>query len=151
MRSARAYATEQRTHYHADWLGEIWKRAYMMRSAEEYIAYGWDDCIAVLDKVERALIIPNHEADPADLVGAGWQADEALGTALLCFMMYAHDPVAVVRRAVFTSGDSDTIAAIAGAFAGAHHGVERWPPDWITRLEYKDRIDAAVTGLAAIK
>jgi len=148
LREARAYIQSQRTTYHADWLGDIWKRVYMMRSAEEYIAYGWDACQTMLDKVEQATVIPNYEADPADVIGAGWQADEALGTGLWCFLLYAHDPVAAVRRAAFTSGDSDTLAAIAGAFAGAHHGVSAWPADWVARLEYKDRIDAVITGLA---
>ncbi|MBC6952354.1 hypothetical protein DWB58_30960, partial [candidate division KSB1 bacterium] len=27
----------------ADWLGDLWKRAYMMPDAQTYIAHGWDD------------------------------------------------------------------------------------------------------------
>jgi ADP-ribosylglycohydrolase len=48
--------------------------------------------------------------------------------------------VAVVRRAAVTSGDSDTIGAIAGAFAGARHGLAAWPADWVSRIEYRDRL-----------
>jgi ADP-ribosylglycohydrolase len=49
--------------------------------------------------------------------------------------------VAVVRRAAVTSGDSDSIACLAGAFAGAHLGLDAWPEDWIERIEYRDGLD----------
>jgi ADP-ribosylglycohydrolase len=34
------------------------------------------------------------------------------------------------------SGDSDSIASIAGAFAGAAHGFAAWPADWAAQIEY---------------
>lgn len=136
----RAYALSQRQIYHEDWLGELWMRAHMLPTAQHFIAHGWDECLETLTKLDSALVLIDYEADPCLATGGGWVAEQAFATALLCFMMYPDDPVAVIRRAAFSSGDSDSIACIAGAFAGAYHGINAWPQDWIERIEYRDRI-----------
>ena len=56
----------------------------------------------------------------------------------------------MIRRAAVTSGDSDSIACIAGAFAGAYHGIDAWPVDWVERIEYRDRILAIGEALSKI-
>jgi ADP-ribosylglycohydrolase len=61
---------------------------------------------------------------------------------LLCFLLFPDDPVAAIRRAALTSGDSDSIACLTGAFAGAYHGLAAWPADWIERIEYHDELAA---------
>jgi ADP-ribosylglycohydrolase len=66
--------------------------------------------------------------------GEGWRAPQALACALLCVDMLPGEPVEVVRRAVTTGGDSDTLGAIAGFFLGCVHG-DVWPQHWLTRLE----------------
>ncbi len=50
------------------------------------------------------------------------------------------DPVAALRRAAVTAGDSDSIACLTGAFAGAYHGFGAWPKEWIKRIEYAGRL-----------
>lgn len=135
----RAYAQEQYTTYHADWLGTLWQRAGVP-SPEEFIARGWDECLGVLDRLERALQQPNREADPCLATGAGWVAEEAFATGLLCFLLYPDDPQAAIRRAAVTSGDSDSIACLTGAFAGACHGFAVWPREWVKRIEYAGRL-----------
>lgn len=144
---AREYAESQRQVYHAEWLGDLWRRAFMMRSAEEYIEYGWQECLGVLDKLEAGLQNMDRHGDPCLTTGAGWIAEEALATALFCFLMYPDDPKAVIQRAAVTSGDSDSIACIAGAFAGAHHGIDAWKASWVQRIEYRSRIQALCDGL----
>jgi ADP-ribosylglycohydrolase len=72
--------------------------------------------------------------------GEGWIAEEALATGLYCFLLLPDDPEAVVRRAAYSSGDSDSIAALAGAFAGAYHGADAWPGEWARDIEYRDRL-----------
>jgi ADP-ribosylglycohydrolase len=136
----RAYAQSQREIYHADWLGNLWERAIVMTTPQQYIAHGWDECLAVLDKLDDALIKMDRYADPCLATGAGWVAEQAFATALLCFLMYPDDPVAVIRRAAVTSGDSDSIACIAGSFAGAYHGIDAWPAEWVERIEYRNRL-----------
>jgi ADP-ribosylglycohydrolase len=61
--------------------------------------------------------------------------------------MFSDQPEEVIRRAAFSSGDSDSIACIAGAFAGAYHGIDRWPAEWVERIEYRERILAMCEGL----
>lgn len=136
----RHYAESQREVYHATWVGELWKRANFMPTAQAYIAHGWDECLGVITRLETALTKPDRQADPCLATGRGWIADEAFATALLCFLLFPDDPVAVIRRAAVTSGDSDSIACIAGAFAGAYHGLSAWPADWVERIEYRDRL-----------
>lgn len=136
----RQYAESQREIYHADWLGELWQRAYMMPTPEAFMARGWDECLKVLDRLDKALAHKDRFSDPCVATGAGWIAEEAFATALLCFLMFPDDPVAVIRRAAVTSGDSDSIACIAGAFAGAYHGLDAWPVNWVQRIEHRDRL-----------
>jgi ADP-ribosylglycohydrolase len=143
----RARAEEQREVYHHSWLGDLWKRA-QDGSAESFMARGWDECIEILDRLDAAVRAGDRESDPCDATGEGWIAEEALATALLCFLLYPDDPHAALRRAATTSGDSDSIAALAGAFAGAAHGVDAFPAGWRERIEYADRLEAVATGLA---
>ncbi len=135
----RAYAQEQRTTYHADWLGSLWQRAGVS-SPEEFIARGWDECLEVLDRLDRALQQADRVSDPCFATGAGWIAEEALATGLLCFLLYPDDPQAAIRRAAVSSGDSDSIACLTGAFAGAYHGFAAWPKEWVKRIEYAGRL-----------
>jgi ADP-ribosylglycohydrolase len=100
----------------------------------------------VLDRLEAALRSPDVEADPCSATGAGWIAEEALATGLYCFLLLPDDPPAVVRRAAYSSGDSDSIAALAGAFAGAHHGAGAWPSEWVRDIEYRERLLALGTA-----
>lgn len=136
----RSYAELQREIYRADWLGELWQRAYMMRTAQDYIAHGWNECLGILDRLDAALVTMDRYSDPCLATGQGWIAEEAFGTALFCFLMFPDDPVTVIRRAAVTSGDSDSIACIAGSFAGAYHGLDAWPADWVERIEYRDHL-----------
>ncbi|GHJ56171.1 hypothetical protein Nm8I071_54780 [Nonomuraea sp. TT08I-71] len=138
----RAHA--QRTVYRADWLGDLWQRAGE-RTPEEFIARGWDECLRVLGRLDAALARPDDGDDPCRLTGEGWIAEEALATALLCALRHADDPVGALARGATTAGDSDSIAALAGAFVGAAHGMSAWPPAWSTRIEYADQLTTLTT------
>ncbi|POX36823.1 hypothetical protein C3486_31600 [Streptomyces sp. Ru73] len=135
----RAYAHDQRTVYRTDWLGDLWKHA-QDPSPESFIARGWDDCLGVLDRLDAALRDPDPETDPCLATGEGWIAEEALATALLCFLLFPEEPVTALRRGAVTAGDSDSIACLAGAFAGAHLGAGAWPADWVDRIEHRDEL-----------
>jgi ADP-ribosylglycohydrolase len=74
--------------------------------------------------------------------GEGWIAEEALASALLAALRHAGDPVAALGRAAATSGDSDSIACLAGAFHGAAAGMAIWPASWAERIEYADQLAA---------
>ncbi|MFJ1600848.1 ADP-ribosylglycohydrolase family protein [Streptomyces sp. NPDC088261] len=132
----RSYAYENRDRYRHPWLGDLW--TYSQDSGpEEFARRGWDECLAALERVQDALRAPSPETDPCLATGDGWVAEEALATALLCFLLFPDDPVTAVRRAACTRGDSDSIACLTGAFAGAHLGAGAWPKEWAERIEYR--------------
>ncbi|MGA5440806.1 ADP-ribosylglycohydrolase family protein [Streptomyces griseoincarnatus] len=135
----RSYAYENRTRYHAFWLGDLWTRAGDA-SPEQFIARGWDECLEILVRLQEAVRTASPETDPCRATGEGWIAEEALATGLLCFLLFVDEPVTALRRAACTSGDSDSIACLAGAFAGAHLGADAWPADWADRIEYRDEL-----------
>ncbi|WP_275410351.1 ADP-ribosylglycohydrolase family protein [Streptomyces sp. SID14478] len=137
----RAYAQESRHTYHAEWLGDLAAKAGAA-DPRAFIAFGWDECLRALDTAAAALRVKDVGRDPSKAVGAGWIAEEALATALYCLLVVDGDPRPAVARAAHSSGDSDSIAALAGAFAGASRGLVYWPPEWREALEYKDRISA---------
>ena len=60
---------------------------------------------------------------------------------LHAFLLFWQDPQAALQRAAVTCGDSDSIACLTGAFAGAYHGIGIWPGDWIERIEYEDDLN----------
>jgi ADP-ribosylglycohydrolase len=137
----RAYAISQRLVYHGDWLGTLWQRP-AMNTPEEFISRGWDECLGVLDRLEAALVNPDRDRDPCEATGEGWIAEEAFATGLLCFLLYPEEPVLALRRAALTSGDSDSIACLTGAFAGAYLGMAAWSEDWVSRIEYREQLAA---------
>lgn len=75
-------------------------------------------------------------------LGEAWTADEAVACALYCFLL-AHARgegyVETVRYGANTKGDSDSIACIAGGFAGTHWGVHEdkkgIPVEWVGYVE----------------
>lgn len=135
----RSYAVENRTRYHERWLGDLWTRSHDP-SPEHFIARGWDECLEILGRLENAVRTVSPETDPCLATGAGWIAEEALATGLLCFLLFVEEPVTALRRAACTSGDSDSIACLAGAFAGAHLGADAWPEEWAGRIEYRGEL-----------
>jgi ADP-ribosylglycohydrolase len=54
-----------------------------------------------------------------------------------------------VRAAILMGGDTDTIAAMAGALSGAFLGASAIPEQWRARVEASDRITALADRLCA--
>lgn len=131
-----AYIEMRKNQYWSDYLGNIWQRP-PFNTAEEFIHFGWEECRKRLDLVQFALVDEKMDLDACSITGAGWVAEEAFATALYCFLAEAEAPVKCLRKAVLSSGDSDSIACIAGAFVGAYQGIDAFPKDWVERIEYK--------------
>jgi ADP-ribosylglycohydrolase len=136
---------DQRAMYRGDWLDDLWQQP-AIDSPAMFIGRGWDECLDVLDRLDVALGLTDDGGDPCRVTGAGWIAEEALATALLCAVRHADDPVTALARAATTSGDSDSIACLAGAFLGAAYGMTAWPVEWLDRIEYA--ADLATLGRA---
>jgi ADP-ribosylglycohydrolase len=132
----RSYAHDNRTRYHDRWLGDLWTRS-QDPTPEHFIARGWDECLEILGRLQDAVRDASPETDPCLATGEGWIAEEALATGLLCFLWFVDEPLTALRRAACTSGDSDSIACLTGAFAGAWLGADAWPTEWADRIEYR--------------
>lgn len=136
----RKYAEDQRSVYRERWLGDLNVYAGQSLNPRRWIASGWDEVIAGLDTLDNALASPRPDVDPCSTTGAGWTAEEALMTALHCCLLFPHDPQAALTRAATTSGDSDSIACLVGAFMGAKCGMNAWPAHWMDRIEYRGQL-----------
>ena len=134
-----AHCDSQASIYHIDYLGSVWERPGI-NTPEDYINRGWKDCKEILLKVKEAIKLQDRVSDPCDFTGEGWIAEEAFATALVCFLLYPDDAVETLIRAVNTRGDSDSIACLAGGFAGAKNGIDSFPETWRNRLELKYKI-----------
>ena len=137
------YAKSQSSNYHRDWLTHIWERPGVL-DEKEYIIRGWNECVEILEKVKIGLAEIDSQTDPCDYTGEGWIAEESFGTALLCFLLTPNNSIQTLIRAVNTKGDSDSIACIAGAFAGARNGLTSFPIDWVSRIEYQEELNGFV-------
>ncbi|MEU9702008.1 ADP-ribosylglycohydrolase family protein [Streptomyces sp. NPDC047981] len=135
----RSYAYENRSVYRESWLGDLWTRS-QDPSARHFAERGWDECLAVLERLDAVQRTADPELDPCTYTGDGWIAEEALATGLLCFLLFPEEPLTALRRAACTRGDSDSIACLAGAFAGAHLGAGAWPKEWEEQIEHHSEL-----------
>jgi poly(ADP-ribose) glycohydrolase ARH3 len=62
-------------------------------------------------------------------------AAEAVACALWAFACSPHEPEECIIRAVGLGGDTDTVATMAGALAGALHGTSWIPRRWFDAME----------------
>ncbi|MCH2204510.1 MAG: ADP-ribosylglycohydrolase family protein [Lentisphaerales bacterium] len=109
-------------------------------SADEYLEIGFNKCLGKIHYIESLLESDKEHYDPCELLGEGWDAEEALAVGLYCFLINPDNPEAVVKRAAFSNGPSDTLAAITGALGGAYNGTEAWPAIWLSKIEYHEEI-----------
>jgi ADP-ribosylglycohydrolase len=117
------------------------------RSPQQFIQRGWDQMIDALLSVYGKL--RNPQQDPCDMAGGGWVAEQALAGALHTLLCFPGNPTDALRRAAFTDGDSDSIASITGALAGATYGLKAFPSHWIPNLEYRRELEDLTAGLMA--
>ena len=78
------------------------------------------------------------------IVGTSLATQESVPAAFAVLAAVPADPWRACRTAASLAGDSDTIAAMTGAIAGACHGAGSFPPEAIAA------IDAQGLGLAAL-
>lgn len=90
-----------------------------------------------------AMKLAQAKVSPTDLerLGSGWTAEEALAIAITCALAEQNNPSSALMLSVNHSGDSDTTGAICGNLMGALHGPQRFPLDWLQRVELADQIE----------
>jgi len=115
-------------------------------SPREFIERGWDKMIDTLLGIYGK---PRTQTqDPCDVAGGGWIAEEALACALHTLLCFPDNPTDALRRAAFSDGDSDSIASITGALAGAAYGRSAFPGHWVGNMEYRRELDSVTARLA---
>lgn len=100
---------------------------------------------AMLDRTERAL--GEETDDVCTLLGGAWIGEEAVATALWCVLRAGGDYRDAVLRGANSTGDSDSIACIAGSIAGALAGWTGLPDAWRRDVEKADTLVALADAL----
>lgn len=80
-------------------------------------------------------------------LGQGWYADETFALAYFCILRYPNDYKKAVQTAVNITGDSDSVASVAGGILGARLGIEAIPVSWIEALKEKEILESMVGPL----
>jgi len=142
----------QRGVYREDVLGDLAKywsdrtamagygRRWKPVNAKRAMQLGWDEVLGSILDVYDAYTLEDVGDDVCSYTGGGWIAEEALAGALLAALWHPENPVRALMRAATTSGDSDSLASIAGALHGACYGYDAWPHDWYARVEFGDEL-----------
>lgn len=94
-------------------------------------------------KLHKILNLLNEKSDHQlviDELGNGVEAFNSVPSAVYSFLSNLNSFEDAVTYAVCLGKDTDTIAAMTGAIAGAYLGVEAIPSEWIACLENKDYI-----------
>jgi len=81
------------------------------------------------------------------VLGNGIEAPRSVPTAIYCFLRQTQSYEDTVIYAISLGGDTDTIAAMAGAISGAYLGIETIPSEWRAKLENREYIEALAENL----
>jgi ADP-ribosylglycohydrolase len=79
--------------------------------------------------------------DVVELVGTSLATQESVPAAFAVLALHPDDPWQTCLTAASLGGDSDTIAGMAGAIAGACHGMGGWPPDAVRTVREVNQLD----------
>jgi len=77
---------------------------------------------------------------------SGWETVAAAHAIVACF---PDDPNGAIAAAAASGGDTDTIASIAGAIAGARRGVGALHREWIDGLAARESVDDVLAMILA--
>jgi ADP-ribosylglycohydrolase len=101
---------------------------------------GRHDVVAATDRV-------------VSLIGTSLATQESVPAAFAMLLLHPDDPWAACCAAASLGGDSDTIAAMTGAMAGAIHGASAFPADAVATVRTVNdlRLDERVDALLALR
>lgn len=102
--------------------------------------YGSREMLTALDRAEESF--GTESEDVCRLLGGAWIGEEAVACALWCVVRAGGGYREAVLRGANSSGDSDSIACIAGGIAGALGGIASLPDEWVREVEAAPRLDA---------
>ena len=80
-------------------------------------------------------------------LGVSVAAHESVPAALLAYLLHQEDYAGTLRYAILMGGDTDTIAAMAGAISGARAGVGALPAGPLAKLENRQMLENLASRL----
>lgn len=98
----------------------------------------------VEESIRQGVELAQSQNDPKDVIaeiGPGGAAWETVGSAVYCCLKWEDSIGETIAWAALLGGDTDTRAAIAGAIAGARHGVDALPREWLDKLPDRAHIE----------
>lgn len=113
---------------------------------------GHEETTAALIAARDAAAAGPPASEVVERLGAGWVAEEALAIGVYAALSFP-DPGQVrdaLLLAVNHSGDSDSTGSICGNLAGARHGAQALPDDWLRALEGREVIEQVAADFAVI-
>ena len=93
----------------------------------------------LLDEQDRIKVIA--------ILGNGIEAQRSVPTAIYSFLRQPKSYKDAVIYAISLGGDTDTIAAMAGAISGAYLGIKAIPDEWRAKLENRNYIEGIAEKL----
>lgn len=112
-----------------------WEEAIVQ--LREVLWRGPIEYVKALNKIEE-MLVQRKKLSAQEVVrflGNGVEARFSVPSALYIAITYSKDFSNAVRAAISLGGDTDTIAGMVGAIAGAHVGEKGLPVEWIEQLE----------------
>lgn len=107
----------------------------MVRKLRDFLPKDADVFRDRLASVERLLAREPSRDEVVGLLGNGITSFDSIPTAIYSFLSHPGSFEDAVVYAVSLGGDADTIGAMTGAIAGAHHGFQEIPTRWLDKLE----------------
>ncbi|NLB72801.1 MAG: ADP-ribosylglycohydrolase family protein [Firmicutes bacterium] len=99
-------------------------------------------------RIELALAIVGESKDPEEAedrlyttCGVGMDPTELVPTAIGLLALHKGDPGKAVPAAANLGGDTDTLASIVGALAGAYSGIRAFPKGWVDTVQEVNNLD----------
>jgi len=119
-----------------------------LRAAERGARCGyWVAAASVASRMSWAMSMMRRDAieasldDVYSLVGTSLATQESVPAAFALLSLFPEDPWRACTAAASLGGDTDTIAAMVGAIAGACHGIQGWATDAVERVRSVNHLD----------
>lgn len=109
----------------------------MIAAAARYSARTAAMMAEALDDADRG-VPPEETLDRL----RGWAAHEAIAAAVYLFARSPDDPARAILEGANSPGDSDSLATLAGALAGARGGLGALPEAWVRDVERSEELQA---------
>lgn len=112
-----------------------------VRAAELAAAHGHGAPTDVADRIRRAVSARDGLPALLDTLGTGVATEESVPAAFAVAARYPDDPWAACLAATNAGGDTDTIAAMAGAMVGACTGIDALPEKAVRTVRRANDLD----------